>query len=43
MKHTLSFQEDVNSPEIMLKYRNVINTTLDEQECKPIPPVKRIY
>ncbi|KAF9065221.1 FAD binding domain-containing protein [Rhodocollybia butyracea] len=43
MKHTLSFQEDVSSPEIMLKYRDVINTTLDEQECKPIPPVKRIY
>ncbi|KIJ94378.1 hypothetical protein K443DRAFT_110475 [Laccaria amethystina LaAM-08-1] len=43
MKHTLSFQHDVNSPEVELKYRNVIDTTLDEAECKPVPPFKRVY
>lgn len=43
MKHTLSFQPDVNSPDVVLKYRNVINTTLDENECKPVPPFKRVY
>jgi len=43
MKHTLSFQKDVNSPEVELKYRGVIDTTLDENECKPVPPFKRVY
>ncbi len=41
MKHTLSFQRDQTSPEVELKYRSVINTTLDEAECKPVPPFKR--
>lgn len=43
MKHTLSFQPDVNKPDVVLKYRNVIDTTLDEAECKPVPPFKRVY
>jgi succinate dehydrogenase (ubiquinone) flavoprotein subunit len=43
MKHTLSFQHDVNSPDVGLKYRNVIHTTLDENECKSVPPFKRVY
>jgi succinate dehydrogenase (ubiquinone) flavoprotein subunit len=43
MKHTLSFQKDVNSPDVDLKYRGVIATTLDENECKPVPPFKRVY
>ncbi|KAJ3726155.1 FAD binding domain-containing protein [Lentinula raphanica] len=43
MKHTLSFQKDVNSPDVELKYRGVIDTTLDENECKPVPPFKRVY
>jgi len=43
MKHTLSFQHDVSSPDIDLKYRDVINTTLDENECKSVPPFKRVY
>ncbi|KIJ99670.1 hypothetical protein K443DRAFT_8235 [Laccaria amethystina LaAM-08-1] len=30
MKHTLSFQHDVNSSAVELKYRKVIDTTLDE-------------
>ncbi|KAF8201428.1 FAD binding domain-containing protein [Pholiota molesta] len=38
MKHTLSFQPDVNKPDVVLKYRNVIATTLDEAECKPFLP-----
>ncbi|KAJ7063221.1 succinate dehydrogenase [Mycena amicta] len=43
MKHTLSFQPDVSSPEVVLKYRGVIGTTLDENECKAVPPFKRVY
>lgn len=43
MKHTLSFQPDVNSPEVVLKYRDVIDKTLDINECKPVPPFKRVY
>jgi len=41
MKHTLSFQHDPSSPEVELKYRGVIAHTLDEAECKPVPPFKR--
>ncbi|KAJ8078635.1 succinate dehydrogenase flavoprotein subunit [Marasmius tenuissimus] len=43
MKHTLSFQHDPSSPDVELKYREVIHTTLDENECKPVPPFKRVY
>ncbi|KAK7043611.1 succinate dehydrogenase flavoprotein subunit [Paramarasmius palmivorus] len=43
MKHTLSFQRDPTSPDVELKYRGVIDTTLDENECKPVPPFKRVY
>ncbi|KAF9048365.1 succinate dehydrogenase [Hymenopellis radicata] len=43
MKHTLSFQHDIESPDVELKYRGVIDTTLDENECKPVPPFKRVY
>ncbi|KAF8916108.1 FAD binding domain-containing protein [Mucidula mucida] len=43
MKHTLSFQHDIESPDVELKYRSVIDTTLDENECKPVPPFKRVY
>ncbi len=41
MKHTLSFQRDPTSPEVELKYRKVIASTLDEAECKSVPPFKR--
>jgi hypothetical protein len=41
MKHTLSFQHNPESPEVDLTYRSVIATTLDEAECKPVPPFKR--
>ncbi|KAE8539501.1 succinate dehydrogenase [ubiquinone] flavoprotein subunit 2, mitochondrial [Cryptococcus gattii VGV] len=43
MKHTLSFQHNPNSPDVELKYRGVIANTLDEAECKPVPPFKRTY
>ncbi|KAI0059092.1 succinate dehydrogenase [Artomyces pyxidatus] len=43
MKHTLTWQPDVNSPEVDIKYRGVISTTLDENECKSVPPFKRVY
>jgi succinate dehydrogenase (ubiquinone) flavoprotein subunit len=41
MKHTLSFQRDFTKPDVELKYREVIAGTLDEAECKPVPPFKR--
>ncbi|KAJ3809163.1 succinate dehydrogenase [Lentinula aff. lateritia] len=43
MKHTLSFQKDTYLPSIELKYRKVINHTLDKEECQAIPPIPRIY
>ncbi|TRM57552.1 FAD binding domain-containing protein [Schizophyllum amplum] len=43
MKHTLSFQPDSTKPEVDLSYRAVIHHTLDENECKPVPPFKRVY
>lgn len=42
MKHTLSWQQGQNDG-VKLGYRGVINTTLDEAECKPVPPAKRSY
>ena len=43
MKHTLTFQRDPRSPDVELTYRKVIGTTLDENECKAVPPFKRVY
>ncbi|KAF5349695.1 hypothetical protein D9756_008839 [Leucocoprinus leucothites] len=43
MKHTLSYQPGASSPDVRLTYRRAIDKTLDETECKRIPPVKRIY
>lgn len=42
MRHTLSWQQGQNDP-VKLGYRGVINTTLDENECKAVPPFKRSY
>ncbi|CAI4538195.1 CEQ_1a_G0031380.mRNA.1.CDS.1 [Saccharomyces cerevisiae] len=42
MKHTLSWQKDVAAP-VTLKYRRVIDHTLDEKECPSIPPTVRAY
>ncbi|KAJ7685109.1 succinate dehydrogenase [Mycena polygramma] len=43
MKHTLTFQRDHTKPDVELQYRAVIGTTLDESECKAVPPFKRVY
>ncbi|THU97467.1 succinate dehydrogenase [Dendrothele bispora CBS 962.96] len=43
MKHSLSFQPDASKSDVVLKYRAVIDKTLDETECKPVLPVKRVY
>ncbi|WRT70320.1 succinate dehydrogenase [ubiquinone] flavoprotein subunit 1, mitochondrial [Kwoniella shivajii] len=43
MKHTLSFQHDPESAKVDLSYRKVISHTLDEAECKAVPPFKRTY
>jgi succinate dehydrogenase (ubiquinone) flavoprotein subunit len=43
MKHTLSFQHDPTSPDVVLKYREVVADTLDVNECKPVPPFNRVY
>lgn len=42
MKHTLSFQKKPHE-KVELTYRAVIDHTLDENECKPVPPFKRVY
>ncbi|KAH7099045.1 succinate dehydrogenase [Auriculariales sp. MPI-PUGE-AT-0066] len=43
MKHTLTWQHDMTKPEVEIKYRGVVGTTLDENECKAVPPFKRTY
>lgn len=40
--HTLSWQRR-EGDEVRLGYRNVVDATLDEAECKTVPPVKRTY
>lgn len=42
MKHTLSFQREPHG-EVELGYRRVVSHTLDENECKSVPPFKRTY
>ena len=42
MKHTLSWQKKPHG-ETKLGYRAVVGTTLDENECKAVPPFKRVY
>lgn len=42
MKHTLTWQKEAHG-KVDLKYRAVEANTLDEQECKPVPPFKRVY
>lgn len=41
-KHTLSYQLGFGD-EVTLDYRDVIKTTLDENDCKPVPPAVRVY
>jgi len=43
MMHTLTFQHDASQPVVDVQYRKVIGTTLDEDECKAVPPFKRVY
>ena len=43
MKHTLTWQHDPTKPDVDIKYRGVISHTLDENECKSVPPFKRVY
>lgn len=42
MKHTLSWQKSPHG-KVELGYRAVTSTTLDESECKAVPPFKRTY
>lgn len=42
MKHTLTWQKSPQG-KVELGYRAVTNHTLDENECKAIPPFKRTY
>jgi succinate dehydrogenase (ubiquinone) flavoprotein subunit len=42
MKHSLTFQKKPHG-DVDLTYRAVVGTTLDENECKAIPPFKRVY
>ncbi|OQV10679.1 hypothetical protein CLAIMM_14643 [Cladophialophora immunda] len=42
MRHSLSWQKDVGE-DIAIGYRDVVFSTLDEQECQTVPPKKRSY
>ncbi|KAI9618050.1 hypothetical protein KEM48_006991 [Puccinia striiformis f. sp. tritici PST-130] len=43
MKHTLSWHNPESGDPVKLTYRDVISSTLDENECKSVPPFKRTY
>lgn len=43
MKHTLSWMPDLETEQVKIDYRPVVMHTLDENEIKPIPPIKRVY
>ena len=42
MKHTLAYF-DTNAGKTTIDYRDNKKTTLDENECKAVPPAKRVY
>ena len=42
MKHTIA-HFDEGSAKTSISYRPVHNRTLDEAECKTVPPFKRVY
>jgi succinate dehydrogenase (ubiquinone) flavoprotein subunit len=42
MKHTLSYQTELTD-DVRLDYRSVTMTTLDENDCKSVPPKDRVY
>lgn len=41
-KHTLSWMNP-STGEVKLQYRPVIDSTLDQEECKSVPPALRVY
>ncbi|KAJ9123714.1 succinate dehydrogenase flavoprotein subunit [Naganishia onofrii] len=43
MKHTLSIMPDAENSKVDLSFRKVIAETLDQNECKSVPPFKRTY
>ena len=42
MKHTLGYF-DTEKGTTTIRYRHVQKNTLDEAECKAVPPAKRVY
>ena len=42
MKHTLTWQQEPHS-KVDIGYRGVTMNTLDENECKSVPPFARTY
>jgi succinate dehydrogenase (ubiquinone) flavoprotein subunit len=42
MKHSLTYQKSPHS-QVDLAYRSVQGNTMDENECKSVPPFKRVY
>ena len=42
MKHTLTWRDDA-AGKVDIRYRPVVDKTLDEKEMHPIPPVRRVY
>ena len=42
MKHTLAYF-DTDKGKTSLAYRPTHKFTLDEKECAPVPPAKRVY
>lgn len=43
MKHTMTWTDNLETGDVKIGYRRVINETLDEEEFQSVPPMKRVY
>ncbi|GKZ31345.1 hypothetical protein AbraIFM66950_011865 [Aspergillus brasiliensis] len=43
LRHSWTWQKDEKEEGVRVGYRRVIMQTLDEEDCKSVPPVKRSY
>jgi succinate dehydrogenase (ubiquinone) flavoprotein subunit len=42
MKHSVTWQKG-SGAQVTVRYRNVVMTTLDEEDCQSVPPMSRSY
>lgn len=43
MMHSMSFIKDLESGKVDFQLKSVNSDTMDNEECNPVPPMKRVY